>query len=114
MMRFVAVNSILGKGAFSPCVSTAHTVDVGIDVQIDEASALNLVGVLGFFQIFFPIVPGTNAERLQSFNAKGFSSRRAYRCNFKPADVAAISVILWVDVLCLVFRYRHLVLADEG
>ena len=39
MVRFVPINSVLGKCGLSPGIDASDTMDVQVDVQIDETAA---------------------------------------------------------------------------
>ena len=56
MVRLVAINGIWWQRALAPCVSTAYTVDVSVNVQIDKASTVYCVWMLDAFQIFLAII----------------------------------------------------------
>ena len=60
MVRLVAVDRVLGQGTLSPSVDAANTMNVEVDVEIDKASALNLMRMAGGLKIFLSIIPGTD------------------------------------------------------
>ena len=45
MMRLVAIDGIWRERALAPGISPSYPMDIGIDIQIDEASALDVAGV---------------------------------------------------------------------
>ena len=52
----------------SPGVDAAHTMHVEVYVEIDETATLDLIRMTSRFEVFLSIVPGTDAERLETFN----------------------------------------------
>ena len=72
MVRFVPVDSVLGKSGLSPGIDAADTMDVQVDIQIDETATLYFVGMADTFKILFAIVPCPDAERLQTIDSKSF------------------------------------------
>ena len=64
----VTVNGILGKSALAPCVGTTHTVNIQVNIQIDETTTLDVIGMMSAFKIFLAVVPSTDAEGLESLN----------------------------------------------
>ena len=103
----VAINGILGKSALAPSVGTTHTVNIQVNIQIDETTTLDVIGMMRPFKVFLPIVPSADAERLETLNAE-FARVVGY---LKPANVASVAIILWMDVLRLILRKRHCVFA---
>ena len=66
----VGVDGVLGQGALAPGVDTAHAVDVEVDVEIDETAALDVLRMTGSGgKVLFAVVPGTDAEGLESVDA---------------------------------------------
>ena len=57
MMLLCGIDGIWSERTLAPGVNTSYTVDVSIDIQIDETSAIYLVGMTGRFQVFLTIVP---------------------------------------------------------
>ena len=57
MVGFIAIDGVLWQCACSPSVHTTNAVDVEVDVQVDEAATLNLVGMLGNFEVFYDAKP---------------------------------------------------------
>jgi hypothetical protein len=49
-------------------------MNIEVDVQIDIASSHDFMGMADSLQILFAIVPGANAKRLQTVDAKGLFS----------------------------------------
>ena len=70
MVSLAARDGVLWQGAPSPSVGTAHTMNIQVDVEVDKTSALNLVGMVGMFEVFLAVVPRTDAEGLQSLDVK--------------------------------------------
>ena len=68
-MREVSIDGVLRKGALAPRVSTAYAMNVEVDVQVHETSALDLMRMLGGFQVLLAIIPGTDAEGLEAADA---------------------------------------------
>ena len=66
MIGFVAVDGVLRQRALSPGINASHTVYVEINIEIDEAATLYLIGMLGGFEIFLTIIPSTDAEWLKT------------------------------------------------
>ena len=99
MMGLVAVNGVLGKGTLAPCVCSTYAVNIGINIQIDETAALDVVGMMSAFKVFLAIVPGTDAEGLTTMNVDGC----LFVGNLKEAHVTTVAIILWVDILCFEF-----------
>ena len=44
--------------------NATDTMDVQVDVQIDELSTLDLIGMTSTFEVFLAIIPGTDTEGL--------------------------------------------------
>ena len=72
MVGLVSVDGVLWKGALPPCVDAAYTMDVEVDVQVDELATLNFVGMGCAFKVLLAIIPCSDAERLAAFNTKGW------------------------------------------
>ena len=94
MMGLVAVDGVLRQGACTPGVHTAHAVHIEVDVQIDKAASLNLVGVLGAFKVFLAIVPSTDAEGLATLHAEGVFSVG----DVEPAHIRSTTIVLRMDI----------------
>ena len=45
VMWLVTIDGILRERALAPGISPSYPMDIGIDIQIDEASALDVAGV---------------------------------------------------------------------
>ncbi len=99
MVRLISVNSVLGKCGLSPGIDTADTMDVQVDVQIDETAALDFVGVTDAFEILFAVVPCPYAEGLQTIDSEGFLPIG----DAEPPDIRPASIVLRVDVFGLKF-----------
>lgn len=70
MVGLVAVNSILRQRVLAPCVSTTYAVDVEVNVQIDKAATLDILRMTGSsIKVLLTVVPGTDAEWLETLNA---------------------------------------------
>ena len=110
MVRFVPVDSVLGKSGLSPCIDAADTMDVQVDIQIDETATLYFVGMADTFKILFAIVPCPDAERLQTIDSKSFLPIG----DTEPPHISPAAIVLRVDVFGLKFCQRHLVLPDKG
>ena len=99
MVRFVSIDSVLGKCGLSPRIDASDTMDVQVDVQIDETAALDFMGMTDAFKVFFAVVPCSYAERLQTFDSEGFLPIG----DAEPPHVCTASIVLWVDVFGLKF-----------
>ena len=44
MVRFVTIDGVLRQRALTPSIDTADTMDIQVDIQINEATTLNLGG----------------------------------------------------------------------
>ena len=62
-MRLIAGDGVLGERTFAPGVGTANPMDAQVDIEVDEASALQLIGML-HREVFLPIIPSTDTQRL--------------------------------------------------
>ena len=71
MVRLVSIDSVLRKCGLSPGIDATDTMDVQVDIQVDETAALDFVGMTDAFKVFFAVVPCSYAERLQTFDSKG-------------------------------------------
>ena len=98
MMWLIPGYRVLRQSAAAPGVYTAHTVNVKVDVQVDEAPARKVLRVTRSGKVLFAVVPRTNTQRLTAVDAQFLCGRR----NLKPANVAAVAVILRFQILCLV------------
>ncbi len=105
----IAIDGVLGEGAFTPGVGAAHAVNVEVDVQIDEFATGNFVGMT-HTEVFFAIVPGSDAKGLTAQDTEGGTGGR----ELEPAHIATVAVVLRMDVFGLVFRQRHGVFAQKG
>ena len=45
MMGLIAIDGVWRERALAPGISPSYPMDIGIDIQIDEASALDVAGV---------------------------------------------------------------------
>ena len=63
-------------------------MDVQINVQIDKTSSDNILRVTNSLQIFFSIVPGTDAEWLLTINVYCLF----LRTDFEPTHVTAVAI----------------------
>lgn len=99
MVRFVPINSVLGKCGLSPGIDASDTMDVQVDVQIDETASQDFMGMTHAFEILFAIVPCSYAERLQTVDSKGIPPIS----DAEPPHVSPASIVLWVDVFGLIF-----------
>ena len=106
MVGLVAVDGVLGQGAFAPSVSSTHAMDIQVDVQVDEATAWDVLRMTGTFQVLLTVIPGTDTEGLPTVDAE--------ITNLEPTDIAAVAVVLRMDILRLIVAERHLVDAEEG
>ena len=70
MVGLIAINSILRECALAPGVDASHTVNVEIDVQIDESSTLDLVWMGCTLEVFLTVVPSTDTEGLMTFDSQ--------------------------------------------
>lgn len=64
-MGFIAIDSVGWQGALAPCVGTTHAMHAEVDIEIDETTTGNLIG-MRCFEIFLAIVPCTDAEGLET------------------------------------------------
>ena len=60
MVGLVAIDGILRQRALAPSIDTADAVDIQIDIQINETTTLDLVGMTDTFKVFLTIVPGAD------------------------------------------------------
>ena len=69
MIGLGAVDGILREGALPPCVDASHTVDIQVDIQIDKASPLDILGIAGFSQSFWAcaVIANTEAKKTRTF-----------------------------------------------
>ena len=61
MVGLVTIDGILRQRALAPSIDTADAVDIQVDIQINEATTLDLVGMTDAFKVLLTIVPGTDA-----------------------------------------------------
>ena len=108
MMGLVAVYGKLGERALAPGVGTTHTMNIQIDVQVHEPTSWHFIGMT-HTQVFLTIVPGSDTERLVTIN----TDLSCWRCYLKPTDIATVTVILRMDILCLVILQRCLIDTKE-
>ena len=66
----VAVVGILWQGSLPPCVDAADTVDVEVYVDVDEVSSSDFMRMVRG-EVFFAVVPCTDAEGLAAVDAEG-------------------------------------------
>ena len=99
MIRFVSIDSVLGKCGLSPGIDASDTMDVQVDVQIDETASQDFMGMTHAFEILFAIVPCSYAERLQTVDYKGIPPIS----DAEPPHVSPASIVLRVDVFGLIF-----------
>ena len=85
-------------------------MEVQVDVQVDETATHDFVGVGRLFQVLLAVVPGADAQRLAAVDAE----RVLPVTDREPADVAAVAVVLRMDVFGLVFREGHSVASQES
>ena len=85
-------------------------MNVEVDVQVDEAPARKVLRVTRCGKVLLAVVPRTNTQRLTAVDAQFLRGRR----NLKPANVAAVAVILRFQILRLVCRERSAILPYEG
>ena len=115
MVGLVAVDGVLGQCPLSPSVDAADTVDVEVNIQVDETATLDLVGVTRLFQVFLAIVPSTDAEGLESGDTEGLDGTGGVSVRERePPHVCAAAVVLWTDIFCLKCGKRHLITSEEG
>ena len=69
MIWFITVDGVLRECAGSPSIDASHTMHIQVDVQIHEAATLNLVRMSSLLEVFFAIIPGTDAEGLTAVDA---------------------------------------------
>ena len=84
-------------------------MDVQIYVQIDKTSSDNILRVTNSLQIFFSIVPGTDAEWLLTINVYCLF----LRTDFEPTHVTAVAIVLRSHIVCLIIRQRHFIASDK-
>lgn len=70
MVGLVAVNGVGRQRTFTPRVGTANAVDAEVDIQIDKATTAYFVGMTDIFQVFFAVLPCTDAEGLTAIDAE--------------------------------------------
>ena len=75
MVGLIGIDGVLWKGLFAPSVGTTNAVNVEVDVQIDEAPTMYLIGMTHALKILLAVVPGSDTERLKAIDAEG-STRR--------------------------------------
>ena len=96
-MRLISVDGVLGQGMLAPGVGTTYAVYVLINIQIDETSAGDFVWMSYSQKVFLAIVPCAYAEWPAAVNS--------YAAYLHPAHVAAVAVVLRVDVVGLEILY---------
>ena len=64
VMWLVGRDSVLRQRAFAPGVCTTYAMNGGIDIEIDETAARDVVRMTSNFKIFLAVVPGPDTERL--------------------------------------------------
>ena len=69
MIRLIANDGILWQSTTTPCINTTHTMNIQVDIQINEASTLYFMRMSSPLEVFLAIVPGTDAERLKAVNS---------------------------------------------
>ena len=99
MVRLVRIDSVLRKCGLSPGIDATDTMDVQVDIQIDETATLDFMGMTDAFKVFFAVVPCSYAEWLQTVNPKGLPSVG----DAEPPHVCPAAIVLWVDVFGLIF-----------
>ena len=99
MVRLVRIDSVLRKCGLSPGIDATDTMDVQVDIQINETAALDFVGMTDAFKVFFAVVPCSYAERLQAFDSKGLLPIG----DTEPPDICPAAIVLRVDVFGLIF-----------
>ena len=96
-MGLVGINGVLRQGMFAPGICTTYTVDISIDVEIDETTTLDFIGMGRPLKVFLAIVPGSDTEGT-------IAGIDAEISDFEPADVASVAVVLWMEIISLVCR----------
>ena len=99
MVRLVRIDSVLRKCGLSPGIDATDTMDVQVDIQVDETAALDFVGMTDAFEILFAVVPCSYAEWLQAIDSKGLLPVG----DAEPSDICTASIVLRVDVFGLIF-----------
>ena len=99
MVRFVSIDSVLGKCGLSPGIDASDTMDVQVDVQIDETASLDFVGVTDAFKVLFAVVPCPYAEGLQTIDSEGFLPIG----DAEPPDICPAAIVLRVHIFGLKF-----------
>jgi hypothetical protein len=66
----VAVDGVLRQRTLSPGIHSSHTMDVEVDVEVDELSSGEFMRML-HIEIFLAVVPCPYAERLATVNTEG-------------------------------------------
>ena len=61
MVGLVTIDGILRQRALAPSIDTADAVDIQVDIQINETTTLDLVGMTDAFKVLLAIVPGADA-----------------------------------------------------
>ena len=90
----------------APCICTADSVDAKVDVQIDKASTLYFIRMTHADKILLTVVPGSDAEGLEAFDME--------LANLEPTDIAAVAIVLRMDILSFVILERRFVDANQG
>ena len=68
VIRSIAIDGVLWQGTCSPGVNTTHTMNIEVDVEVDELTTFYLMRMTGTFKVFLTVVPCTDAERLFANN----------------------------------------------
>ena len=95
----------------APRVCAANAVDVEVDIEVDEIAALNIIGMPCALQILLAVIPSADAERLTTIDVHNPMSRPNNR---KLPNIAAVAIVLRVNVLGLKIFQRHFVFANES
>ena len=85
-------------------------MDVLVDVQINETTTFDFVGMTGSFQILLAIVPGSDTERLKAIDSECLF----ISTNFQPTDICAAAIVLRMDVLRFELAERRLLTFFKG
>ncbi len=109
-MGLSSIDGIFGQSALAPSIGTAYSMDVEVDVEVNEMTASNVVGMTRIDKVFLAIIPGTDAKGLISVDMK----RTVIICDIKPADVTSVAIVLGMDVFGLVVVEWHFINPEEG
>ena len=60
-MGLCSIDGVFRQGTLAPSVGTAYSMDVEVDVEVNEMTASNVDWMTRIDQVFLAIIPGTDA-----------------------------------------------------